>query len=307
MMIYTLTPNPAIDMNISADSVEMNCVNRTNGALYTPNGKGLNVSFVLQHYGIASKVLGFFGGFSGNYIVDETMKKGLEVLPVWVDDITRINIFLDVKQDEYKFVNKGSYVKQDQIQQMLQIIRQAKDMECLIVSGSLPDGVSDEFYDDIVACISERNIKLIIDSSSIKLKALLGSRPFLIKPNDDEIYDIFGIRIQKEEDVKEVMAYLHTLGAQNILLTMGEKGLYFSNQKALYFCNAYPIELVSSACAGDSSLASFLSIYLKDEQNIEGALKLASATGASVAQSKALGDLSRAMQYIDKVEVKEII
>lgn len=305
-MIYTLTPNPAIDMNMSADSAEKNCVNRTYDAVYTPNGKGLNVTFVLKHYGIESKVLGFFGGFSGNYIVEETRKKGFDVIPVWVDDITRVNLFLDVKQDEYKFVNKGSYVSETQIQEMYSIIKNAEDMDCLIISGSLPMGVSDVFYDEIITCIENRNIKLIIDSSSSKLKDLLSSKPFLIKPNDDEIFDIFGKRINNEEDIKNVMAYLHTLGAQNVLLTMGEKGLYFSNQKKIYYCSAYPIKLVSSACAGDSSLASFLSVYLKNEQEIEKALKLASATGASVAQSKALGDLNKALQYVDNVYVKEI-
>lgn len=306
-MIYTLTPNPAIDMNISADSVEKNSVNRTYGALYTPNGKGLNVSFVLKHYGITSKVLGFFGGFSGDYIVNETKRKGFEVIPIWVDDITRVNIFLDVKDDEYKFVNKGSFVSKKQIAEMYDVISNATDMDCLIISGSLPNGVDDEFYDEIVKRIKNRNVKLIIDSSSLKLKELLASKPFLIKPNDEEIYDIFGLQINNQKDVKKAMAHLHSLGAQNVLLTMGEKGMYFSNQKQLYYCSTHPVKLVSSACAGDSSLAAFLSVYLQDDKQIEKALKLASATGASVAESKALGDLNKALTYINHVSVEEII
>ena len=77
-MIYTLTTNPAIDMNICTNSIERKIVNRTHDAVYSANGKGLNVSFVLKHFGVDSKVLGFFGGFSGKYIIEETKKKNIE-------------------------------------------------------------------------------------------------------------------------------------------------------------------------------------------------------------------------------------
>ena len=101
-MLYTLTTNPAIDMNISSQGLYPGVVNRTFDAVYTPNGKGLNVSFVLNHFGVASKILGFFGGFSGAYIIEESRKKGVEVLPVMVEDTTRINIFLNDGQQEFK-------------------------------------------------------------------------------------------------------------------------------------------------------------------------------------------------------------
>lgn len=93
-MIYTLTTNPAIDMNVCTNGLEPSRVNRTFGVVYTPNGKGLNVSFVLGHFGVESVIFGFFGGFSGEYVVNESRKKGFKVDPVWVDDTTRINIFL---------------------------------------------------------------------------------------------------------------------------------------------------------------------------------------------------------------------
>ena len=101
-MIYTLTPNPAIDMNVTADSVEKNVVSRTRDAVYTPNGKGLNVSFTLQHFGIRAPILGFFGGFSGRYIIDGARGRACEAHPVMVDGITRINTFVTCGPDEYK-------------------------------------------------------------------------------------------------------------------------------------------------------------------------------------------------------------
>ena len=109
-VIYTLTTNPAIDMNIITDGIRSKYVNRTSTTVYTPNGKGLNVSFVLQHFNVPSTVLGFFGGFSGEYIVKEIEKRGFKSHPVWVEDLTRINVFLNDGEQEYKFVNGGSFV-----------------------------------------------------------------------------------------------------------------------------------------------------------------------------------------------------
>lgn len=130
-MIYTLTTNPAIDMNISSKGLEARKVNRTFGAVYSPNGKGLNVSFVLGHYGVPSKILGFFGGFSGRYIVEESEKMGFDVQPVWVEDTTRVNVFLFDGKTEYKMVNEGSYVTEGNQNELLQMIEESDDMEYL--------------------------------------------------------------------------------------------------------------------------------------------------------------------------------
>ena len=130
-----MTTNPAIDMNICTNGLAARKVNRTFDAVYTPNGKGLNVSFVLHHFGIESKIMGFFGGFSGSYIVDESRKRGFDVIPVSVDDITRINIFLNDGTTEYKLVNDGALVPREKQEEMLEIIRNAGDMTHLSISG----------------------------------------------------------------------------------------------------------------------------------------------------------------------------
>ena len=308
-MIYTLTTNPAIDMNMCTNSIERKIVNRTNDVVYSPNGKGLNVSFVLKHFGVDSKVLGFFGGFSGKYIVDETRKKGIEILPVEVEDTTRINIFLNDGEGEFKFVNSGSFVEKQKQEEMLKMIESFEDLEYLSISGSLPPGIDTSYYEDILTICEKKNIKVILDISSPKLKCLLKYKPFLIKPNDEEIADIFGIIVRDEEDIKDVLKYLHEQGAQNIFLTLGEKGSYFYNGENIYYTSAHEVKLLSSACAGDSALAGFLSIWLEDissEENIEKALKRASATGANVAESNAIGDLKKVEQYMKEIKVRRV-
>lgn len=308
-MIYTLTTNPAIDMNICTDSIERKLVNRTHDAVYSANGKGLNVSFVLKHFGVDSKVLGFFGGFSGKYIVEETRKKNIEIFPVEVEDTTRINIFLNDGEDEFKFVNSGSFVEKDQQEEMLKMIENFEDIKYLSISGSLPPGIDTSYYEDVLNICEKKDIKVILDISSPKLKSLLKYKPFLIKPNDEEIADIFGIIVRDEEDIKDVLKYLYEQGAENILLTLGEKGAYFYNGKNIYYASAYKVRLLSSACAGDSALAGFLSIWLDDidkEENIIQGLKRASATGANVAESNAIGDLKKVEEYMKQIKIRRV-
>lgn len=305
-MIYTLTMNPAIDLNCSTEYCRPFLVNRTDNIVYSPNGKGINVSLVLKHYGLESKVLGFFGGFSGRYIVDELKKADFEVIPLKIDEVTRINVFINTKdKSEYKFVNKGPNISDDMQNKLLGMLNNFDDITYLIISGSLPPNIKDDYYKYILEICNRRNIKVILDISSKNQPELLKYRPLLIKPNDEEINNIYGIKIDNEEDVKHVLKMLNELGAQNILLTLGEKGLYFYNGEDMYYCNAPSIELLSSACAGDAALASFLSIWLK-KKDITLALKRASATGANVAESSGLGDLKKVNEYIDKLTVKKI-
>lgn len=305
-MIYTLTTNPAIDMNIITDGIRSKYVNRTSTTVYTPNGKGLNVSFVLQHFNVPSTVLGFFGGFSGEYIVKEIEKRGFKSHPVWVEDLTRINVFLNDGEQEYKFVNGGSFVSRDKQDEMLDIIKSRKDMDYLSISGSLPPGISPEYYEEILSICNDKSVKVILDVSSPKLRELLRFRPYLIKPNDEEIAEIFGIVMKSEPDIVDALGYLHEKGAQNILLTLGEKGAYFSKGKDIYYVEAYPVKLLSSACAGDSSLAAFLSIWLENTKSIETALKRCAAVGANVAESNGIGDLAQVDNYMGKINVRRV-
>lgn len=305
-MFYTLTANPAIDMNIFSDGLIRKEVNRTRGAVYTANGKGVNVSLVLNHFGTPSTVLGFFGGFSGEYIVTECEKKGLFVKPVMIDDITRINVFLNDGEGEFKMVNEGPVIPEDKQAEFLKLLENLDDAEYLCISGSLPRGITPDFYDKIFQCCARKGTKVILDISSPKLKELLAYRPLLIKPNDEELRDVFGITLNSEEDVKSALGELHKLGAQNVLLTLGDKGSYFSDGKKVVSCSTYPVKLVSSVCAGDACLATFLSIWTKDKTNVEEALKKSAAAGANVAESAGLGDLKMVDEYSKHISVREI-
>lgn len=305
-MIYTLTTNPAIDMNVFSHGISGNAVTRTFGAVYTPNGKGLNVSYCLKHFQTESEVLGFFGGFSGKYIIEETEKRFIKAHPIWVEDTTRINIFLNDGAQEFKLVNEGAFVPKDKRAEMCGLLHELPDLHTLVISGSLSKGMESSFYDDIMELCKIRRTKVILDISSNHLAELMRYRPYLIKPNDEEIKDIFGIIMRDEEDIKDVLHDLYEKGAQNILLTLGERGSYFFNGKSMYYAGTKKVELVSSACAGDASLAGFLSLWLKDPSDIEMALKRSAAVGANVAESSGLGLMDKVEEYTKEIMVRKV-
>lgn len=307
-MLYTLTTNPAVDLNVTARNVSANKVNRTKDAVFTPNGKGLNVSFTLRHFGTDSGIIGFFGGFTGEYIANYCRDNGYPLLSAEVEGITRVNLFVaTTENEEYKFVNEGPKVSAKTQEQLLNAINNAIDLDVLSVHGSAANGQSENFYNRLFEICNGRNIPVILDISSPKLKELLRYSPLLIKPNDDELKEVFGWEIHNEADVLVAMENLHQLGAQNVLLTMGAKGSYFSNGTDVYFCDTVKIKLKSSACAGDACLASFLSIWLNDKTDIESAMKRASAAGANVAESDGLGDFSNVSAYEKQLTVRKVV
>nr|WP_269811620.1 1-phosphofructokinase [Buttiauxella ferragutiae] len=300
-----MTLNTAIDMNIFSDPIRPGVVNRTHHTEYCPNGKGVNVALVLNHFQQPAHILGIFGGFTGRYIVEELRTRKLSVTPAWVDEPTRINIFINDGEQEYKLVNPGSFINDECKQQIINELTNLTNAEYLVISGSLPQGIESNFYAEIMTLCQKKNIVVILDISHPALKQLLEFKPLLIKPNDEEVAAIFGLMVNSHEDARATLAELHALGAQNVLITLGARGMYFSNGTDSWFCRAPAIELVSSACAGDAALAAFLSVWLAGGE-IKRALALAAATGADVAGSAGLGKLNNIDTLLLQIQVEKL-
>lgn len=304
-MIYSLTMNPAVDMNISSQGIRPKVVNRTRDSFYSHNGKGINLTRVLRHFGVDSAAIGFFGGFSGRFIVEELEKEGVPVYSIPVEETTRINIFVNDGQQEYKFVGEGAHVSPEGQAQLLRLLETLPDFQYLTINGSLPPGIEESFYDQILEVCARRGTQVVLDISSKRMPRLLGYKPLLIKPNDEEVAEIWGRSLTSLADVEDTMALLHSQGAQNVLLTLGDKGMLFSGGGELWFCDAPKVKLVSSACAGDSCLAAFLSEWLSGG-GLEAAMRKGSATGADVAGSNGIGDLSRVSEYMQSLTARKV-
>lgn len=303
-MIYTLTLNSAIDMTIISPDLIKNGVTRSSSESYSPNGKGINVSILLSHNNVVNTPIAVLGGFTGHYIYNEMLKINDCITPIWVEEDTRINIFINQNEDEYKIVGKGAFVSEEKQQEILSLIGKFNDKEdMLIVSGSMPPGINDRFLIKIAELCKNKGIKTVFDISSPILKELLKYKPFLIKPNDEELLSIFGIEINSDRDVINAFKSLKEIGAQNIMLTLGAKGMYVNYLNKIYYAAPIEVKLISSACAGDSSLGAFIS---KMETDVIEAIKLATATGANVAESHGIGDLKNVEQYKNKVSIREV-
>lgn len=307
-MFYTLTANPAVDMTVASGPLVANENIRSRSADYTPNGKGLDVSYAFKKFGIDSVALGFFGGFTGKFIVEETMNMGCLCRPVWIDGLTRINTYINDGENEYGVLNPGAPLTPQKEQELYEILDTAGNLDCLIVSGSTPPRTSSDFLDKVFDHAEARGADVVLDLSSSKLKELAGRKPLLIKPNHHEMREIFGVQIDTHDDARRAMALAHEAGIQNVLLTMGSRGsAYFSNGTDLWYAKRqFNIKLVSSVCAGDCTLAAFLLKWYEDRDNVEEAMKLAMATGANVCESVGLGDFSHVDEYSKRIEVEKL-
>lgn len=304
--IYTCTLNLAIDLFIETDSLQPFVVNRTQDDDIQANGKGVNVSLILKMLGIENTALGFKAGFTGQYIDDFLRKKEIGTQFIEVPGLTRINVFTQVNetQEEFKLVNKGPEIPKESTQQFLQQIEQLQAGDFLCVSGSVPRGVSPKILVEIAKRCQERAVFLIIDSSYNDVLACLPYRPFLLKPNEEELAAWFDVTIDSKE------AYLHygkkliALGAQNVLLSLGGAGAYFFSQETILSGNSPKGKVVNTACAGDTLLGTFLAGLLKG-MDVATNLKISLAAGSSTAFRKGITDFSDVDLLKQQIKISE--
>lgn len=287
-MIYTCTFNPAIDLFVQMEKLEPDTVNRTQDEDYQPNGKGINVSIMLQRLGAATTALGFIGGFSGKFIQEELTSMQIPTQFIEIDGVTRINVFANAEQ-EYKIVNNGPPVPASAVEAMLAQIKQLPPESQLVVSGSLPKNVSDAVYTRIAQICKTKNIQLILDVSSVAVLDCLSYRPYLLKPNEEELAEFFGedaSTLTVDHIVTLGEKLLH-MGAEQVIVSRGSEGsLYISKEKVIAV-SAPPCEIVNSACSGDALLAAFLGTQ-QQENSLEQSLIFASAAGTATACAKGL-------------------
>lgn len=306
-MIYTCTMNPAIDHFIETNSYYPKSVNRTNSSELQPNGKGVNISFVLNMLNIENTAIGFIGGFTGSYIEAELNNSGILTSFIKIEEQTRINVFTNVLEEntEYKLVNKGPKVNNIKTTELLKKISQFQEDDILFVSGSLPEGVEENIYIEISKVAQEKGIKLILDVSSKNLLDCLPYKPYCIKPNDEELATWFGKENLTETELIYYGEKLVKLGAQRVLVSLGEDGcLYFDEKKALLSSAPNGI-VVNTACSGDALLGTFVG-HLYHGETEEEALKNAVAAGSSTAFTTWLTDFSDIYELKKQIKVKKI-
>ena len=305
-MIYTVTLNPSIDYVIKLDNLNYGSVNRVNEENIYPGGKGINVSSILNELGYKNTALGFISGFTGKYIVDSLIEKNLNCDFIELSNgFTRINV--KIKSNEETEVNgKGPNISEEDLQKLYDKIDNLKNGDILVLAGSIPSTVDDKLYENIMKRLEDKNIKIVVDATKNLLLNVLKYNPFLIKPNNHELEEMFNVKLNSIEDISRYAKKLQDMGARNVLISMGKDGaLLLTENNEVFLSNTPKGTVKNSVGAGDSMVAGFIAGYLNTNK-YEEALKLGAACGSATAFSNDLATKDYIDRLVNEIEVKNI-
>lgn len=297
-MIYTVTFNPSLDYIVNVDHFKTGVVNRITKELIFPGGKGINVSMVLQNLGFDTTALGFMAGFTGNEIVRLLDVKGVKSDFIRVEEgNSRINFKL--RSDEETEINgQGPKITEGNIKELYDQLDKLQKGDILVLAGSIPDTLPQSMYMDIMKHLEGRGIDIAVDATRKLLINVLPYGPFLIKPNNHELGEIFGVELKDKDEIITYAKKLQEMGARNVLVSMaGDGAVLVSEYGEEYKAESPKGKLVNSVGAGDSMVAGFISGYLETGSYKE-ALRKGLCTGSASAFSEELAT---------KAEVEELI
>ena len=289
-MIYTITFNPALDYITQVKNFKIGEINRTKTETILPGGKGLNVSIVLKNLGIENTALGFVAGFTGEELIRKIESQGVKTDFVKVEKgITRINIKISSMNEniieETALNGMGPQITNDDTKTLMEKIQNMTAEDIVILSGSIPQNISTDIYDKICKSLSEKEITFIVDSTQELLMNVLKYHPFLIKPNREELEETLNCKISTKEDIVNAAKELKKMGAQNVLVSLGNDGaLLLTKEYETYYSKAPKGQVVNTVGSGDSMVAGFLAGYYQT-QDYEYALKTGVAAGSASAFS----------------------
>ena len=302
-VIYTVTFNPSLDYIVSVKDFRPGMTNRTSSELMLAGGKGINVSIVLGNLGIKSTALGFIAGFTGDEIVRRLHNGGINSEFIKINDgISRINIKLK-SIDGTEINGQGPHIDSSHIEQLMNRLRRLESGDVLVLAGSIPAGISDNIYKDIMDMLKDKGVQIVVDATSRLLTNVLEYNPFFIKPNQHELGDIFNVTLNTQEEVIPYALELKKVGAVNVCVSMGGKGaILVADDGNVYKAKAPDGILKNSVGAGDSLVAGFLSGWI-EKKDYEYAFRKGVATGSASAFSERLATNGEVNDLIGKVTI----
>lgn len=302
-VIYTVTFNPSLDYIVSVKDFRPGMTNRTSSELMLAGGKGINVSIVLGNLGIKSTALGFIAGFTGDEIVRRLHNGGINSEFIKINDgISRINIKLK-SIDGTEINGQGPHIDSSHIEQLMNRLRRLESGDVLVLAGSIPAGISDNIYKDIMDMLKDKGVQIVVDATSRLLTNVLEYNPFFIKPNQHELGDIFNVTLNTQEEVIPYALELKKMGAVNVCVSMGGKGaIPVADDGNVYKAKAPDGILKNSVGAGDSLVAGFLSGWI-EKKDYEYAFRKGVATGSASAFSERLATNGEVNDLIGKVTI----
>ncbi len=282
-MIYTVTLNPAIDYIMRMDELQTGITNRSNSEEYYCGGKGINVSLVLAELDIPSTALGFIAGFVGDAI-----DKWVANTYVTTDfirlksGISRINVKLK-HGDETEINGQGPDIAEDELEALMMKVDHIQDGDTLILAGSIPNTLPDDTYERMLERIADKDVRIVVDATKQLLVNSLKYKPFLIKPNRQELSEIFDADVKTKEDIVTYAKKLQEKGARNVLISLGGDGAMLVDEDGqIHEAGVINEPVVNTVGSGDSMVAGFVAGY-EMKNSYSYALTLGSVCGNATA------------------------
>ena len=299
-MIYTVTFNPSLDYIVSVSDFKLGLTNRTDSELLLPGGKGINVSTVLQNLGIANTALGFTAGFVGEEVRKEVEQLGVKAEFISLDEgVSRINLKLK-SIDGTEINGRGPKIPREAVDALM------TQLDRLVLAGSIPASMPDDIYQKIMERLDGRDVRIVVDATKDLLLNVLGHHPFLIKPNNHELGDIFGVKLSEREEVVPYAKKLQEKGAVNVLVSMAGKGaVLLAEDGSVYAAEAPKGTLKNGVGAGDSMVAGFLAGY-GESGDYEHAFRMGLVAGSASAFSEQLATKDEIKKVYENCRITKI-
>ena len=301
-MIYTVTFNPSLDYIVSVEDFKLGLTNRTSSELILPGGKGINVSTVLGNLDIENTALGFLAGFTGKEIERRLKEMGVASDFIEINEgVSRINLKLK-SIDGTEINGCGPDIDAKALEQLMEKLDRLGEGDVLVLAGSIPYTMPDDMYQRILKRIQGRGVLTVVDATRDLLVKVLPYHPFLVKPNNHELGDIFGVKLSTREEVIPYGKKLQEMGAQNVLISMaGEGAVLIAADGQCLEAPAPKGKLVNGVGAGDSMVAGFLTGWL-EEKDYAHAFCMGIAAGSASAFSENLATREEVMEVLKQVK-----
>ena len=303
-MIYTVTLNPSIDYVFKVNEFEEGTLNHIFEEEALPGGKGLNVSRMMNELGTRAVNLGFQGGFTGTFIKGKLDDYQIPHDFVEITHPTRINLKMK-SAVETELNGVGPLITSKESQEFMKKISEVKKEDVVVLSGSIPHSLSDDFYKEIVAIIEEKGASFVVDTSGKKLWQLLSKKPILVKPNREELSLLFNRELHSYSEMIECGESLLAKGAQHVIISLGGEGSVYIGSSGIYRAEPIKGQLINSVGSGDSMVAGFIDTLIKTNDPLTS-YRMAVACGTATAFTQDLASAKQINEVLPNVVLKQL-
>lgn len=302
-MIYTITCNPSLDYTMYVDTFIEGELHRTNMTDMLPGGKGINVSQVLQQMNIENIALGYVGGYSGQYLIDQLNAQHIRTDFVHVEEPTRINV--KIKANVESEINaSGPFISDEHVATMLAKLEKVTEGDYLVLSGSVPSNVASFLYGKVAKVAVERGATIVVDAEKSLLEQTLAYQPLFIKPNIFELGQFFEVTLKHPKEAIHYARELIKRGAQSVIVSLGGDGALYVSENDVYYAASPKGCVQNTVGAGDSVVAGFLGAYVQSE-NVQKAFRYGVAAGSATAFSSTLANKEAIERLVGNIKLED--